>query len=372
MASQQIIDVESLLQPISEDSPTGDDIREDRSATSQYQIIKSERNQARAAERQSIHDGESTEAAQHWQKITELAPQIIQENSKDLEVASWYAEAMIRRYGFAGLRDAFSLIQGLLENFWENLHPMPDEYGIETRVSCLSGLNGEGAEGVMIAPIRKVQLTEGENPGPYSLWQYHQALDIQKAPDEEARQAKIASLGFDLDEIDKSVTQSSETFYVDIRDDIESCIEIYKSVGLKLDELCGIHEAPPTRTIVEILTECLGVVNHIGKLKLPTEAGEVENDAGGESAGGENAGAAATQQVVVAKGPIANRDDAFKQLIEIAEFFRKTEPHSPVSYVLQKAVKWGNMPLGDLINELIPDNSSREHFSELTGVECEE
>lgn len=372
MASQQIIDLESLLQPISEDSPTGDDIREDRSATSPYQVIKSERNQARAAERQSIHDGESTEAAQHWQKITEIAPQIIKDNSKDLEVASWYAEAMIRRYGFSGLRDAFALIQGLLENFWDNLHPMPDEYGLETRVSCLSGLNGEGAEGVMIAPIRKVYLTEGENPGPYSLWQYHQALDIQKAADEQTRQQKIEKLGFDLDEIDKSVAQSSEDFYVNIRDDLSSCIEIYKSVGLKLDELCGIHEAPPTRTIVEILNECLGVVNHIGKLKLPAESVEGEDDAATEASGEESAGTATNQQVAVAKGPIANRDDAFKQLVEIADFFRKTEPHSPVSYVLQKAVKWGNMPLGDLINELIPDNSSREHFSELTGVECEE
>src|SRR5690606_35970383 len=69
---------------------------------------------------------------------------------------------------------------------------------------------------------------------------------------------------------------------------------------------------------------------------------------------------------------INSREAAFKQLTEIAEFFRKTEPHSPVSYVLEKAVKWGHMPLDELIIELIPEASSRTHFSQLTGVQSNE
>lgn len=365
MASADLIDIDSLLQPIAGDLPAGADIREDSSPSSLYQKIKHERNQARAAERQSIHDGESQQASDHWHRVTEIAPEIIRDQSKDLEVASWYAEGMLRRYGFRGLRDSFRLIQGLVENFWDGLHPMPDEYGMETRVSCISGLNGEGAEGVLIAPIRKVHLTEGRDPGPYSLWQYQQSLDIQKAHDEPARQAKIANLGFDTTDIDKSVAESSEDFYVNIRDDISECITLFKATGLKLDELCGSEDAPPTRTIVEILDICLGAVKHIGKLKLPIEVEEDDATEDDGSPASENSASAAP---VKAKGPIATREDAFKQLNEIADFFRKTEPHSPVSYVLQKAVKWGNMPLAELISELIPDHSSRERYSELTGV----
>ncbi len=366
MASPDLIDIEGLLQPISDDTPTGSDIREDGSASSPYQILKNDRNQARAAERQSIHDGESQEAMEHWHKVIQLAPEILRDHAKDLEVASWYAEAMLRRYGFAGLRDTFKLIQGLVDNFWDNLHPMPDEYGMETRVSCLSGLNGEGAEGVLIAPIRKINLTEGEEPGPFSLWQYQQSLDIQKAQDEQSRQAKIASLGFSSDDIESSVNASSETFFVDIRDDLATCIDTYKIIGQKLDELCGLEDAPPTRTIVETLDTCLGAVKHIGKLKFPIEPDETEE--GDATEGNENTGGG-SPPTAKARGPVATREEAFKQLNEIAEFFRKTEPHSPVSYVLQKAVKWGNMPLSELIGELIPDHSSRERYSELTGVE---
>ncbi|HMW72239.1 MAG TPA: type VI secretion system protein TssA, partial [Cellvibrionaceae bacterium] len=77
------------------------------------------------------------------------------------------------------------------------------------------------------------------------------------------------------------------------------------------------------------------------------------------------AGAAAVQPVTRA---LANRDQAFKQLAEIAEFFRKTEPHSPISYMLEKAVRWGNMPLHELMQELISDDATRNRYSELTGV----
>ena len=371
MASPDVIDVDSLLNPISEDAPTGADVRDDASPTSTYQVIKSERNQARAAERQSVHDGESSEAASHWRQITELAPQILGTQSKDLEVASWYAEAMLRRHGFAGLRDAFRLIDGLLSNFWETLHPMPDEYGVETRVSCLSGLNGEGAEGVLVAPIRKVALTEGDFPGPFGLWQYRQALEAQKSPDEQTRQAKIANLGFSSDDIQKSVTESSDDFVINLRDDIQACIEHYRSIGKQLDEFCGIHEAPPTSTIINVLEETLGAVNHLGKDKFPAEAdeaaAEVEEPAGDSSTTG-----SATAVAQKAKGPVETREDAFKQLLEISEFFKKTEPHSPVSYILQKAVKWGRMPLADLIGELIPDANARDKYTELTGVSGEQ
>lgn len=366
MASPDIIDVASLLTAVSDDAPTGIDIREDYSASSPYQVIKSLRASARTAERQSIHDGNSSQADEFWRDIISQAPIILRDSAKDLEVACWFAEAMLRRHGFAGLKNAFQIIEGLLEHFWENLYPMPDEYGIETRVACLSGLNGEGAEGALLAPIRKVELTAGDSPGPYSLWQYKQAIEAQRAPDEETRQKKISNLGFGMEDVQESVNQSSDDFIINLRDDLEICIESYKKIGALLDEYCGIHEAPPTRNIVEVMEECLSAVKHIGSHKFPVDAPE-ENDTEEENTEDGESGATAAAKPQN-KGPVANREDAFKQLLIIADFFKKTEPHSPVSYVLQKAVKWGNMPLDELIGELIPDDSSREKYSELTGV----
>jgi type VI secretion system protein ImpA len=365
-------DINALLKPISDDQPTGIDVRQDASPLSKYQTLKSARAAARAAERQAIHDGDSTAADEHWRKIITLAPDILIDQSKDLEVACWFTEALIRRNDFEGLRDGFELIKGLVENFWDDLYPMPDEDGMETRTAPLSGLNGEGAEGVLIAPIRKVPITEGYSPGPFSLWQYQQALEAQRSPDEDTRQNKAAKLGFSIDDIQRAVNESSTQFYVDLTDNLSVAIDVYKQLGNLLDERCGSDSAPPTRNIISILEECRGAVTHLGKDKIPAlVVPEIVNEASSDNNSVPTQGASQSS-TKMAHGVINTREAAFTQLLEIAKFFRKTEPHSPVSYVIEKAVKWGNMPLNELINELIPDSSSRERYSELTGVKDED
>ena len=202
MPSPAFIDIESLVSPITDDNSVGSDIRQDPSSSSIYNSIKDARSAARAAERHSMFDDSSNEAMEYWHKILELAPEILKSHTKDLEVASWYTEALIRRAGFQGLRDGFSIIHQLIDSYWDNLYPLPDEEdGIETRVASLSGLDGEGAEGVLIAPIRNVIITEGSDPGPFSFWQYKQALDIHKIADDNTRNKKAAKIGYSLEDI---------------------------------------------------------------------------------------------------------------------------------------------------------------------------
>lgn len=67
-------------------------------------------------------------------------------------------------------------------------------------------------------------------------------------------------------------------------------------------------------------------------------------------------------------GPIASRKQAFDRLKEVAEFLRRTEPHSPVSYLVQRAVKWGDMRLEDVLMELVKDDGVRRHLFETLGV----
>ena len=365
MATPEIVDISGLLQPVSEDSPTGADIREDASPTSLYYAIKDARNSARAAERNSMFDGGSLEAAESWRKVMSLAPDIIKSQAKDLEIACWYTESLIRRHGFQGLRDGFTLIHQLIEQYWDNLYPMPDDDGLETRVAPLAGLPGEGAEGVLIAPIRNVNITEGTSVGPFNFWQYQQALDVQKITGEEQRAAKTAILEFSLEDIERAVNESSEEFYANLRDDLQQALSEFRKASRLLDGHCGTHGAPPSSNIVTALENSLGAIKHLAKHKLPSA--ETAVDENGEITGtAAQAGGASSVQ-----SAIQNRADAFKKLTEISEFFLKTEPHSPLAYILAKAVKWGNMPLNELIMELIPESASRNYYRSLTGMKSE-
>jgi type VI secretion system protein ImpA len=65
---------------------------------------------------------------------------------------------------------------------------------------------------------------------------------------------------------------------------------------------------------------------------------------------------------------IATREDAFRCLLKVAAFFRQTEPHTVLSYSLEQAVRWGRMPLPELLTELIPDDSARLNLFKQVGI----
>lgn len=365
MVSAEVINISDLVQPISEDSATGMNIREDSSIDSTYYSVKDARNSARAAERKNVFEGNNSEADEFWRKIIELSPNILQSQTKDLEIACWYTEALVRKHGFQGLRDGLSIINQLIEQYWENLYPLPDEEdGMEMRVAPLTGLNGEGAEGVLIAPIRNINITDDVEPGPFNIWQYQQALDLNKITDEEARQAQINKKGFGLEDIERAVNASSETFFISLRADIQACIKEFTSICEMLNDHCGIHDAPPSSNIQNTLQESLRLVNHLGKHKFPNIEDETESTSDDTNRTEETPG--------ISTGPITNREAAFRQISEVASFFRRTEPHSPISYILEKSLRWGDMPLHELMQELIPDSSSRDHYSSLTGVRTDD
>lgn len=362
MPSPSLVDISSLLEPISPENAAGADPRKDLSHTSAYSIAREARQSARALERTNLFDNKTSQADESWRKVLDIAPKILITQAKDLEVACWYTEALIRKAGFQGLRDGFEIIRELIEKYWNDLYPQPDEDGIETRVAPIAGLNGEGAEGVLLAPIRSSFLTENTQHGQYSFWQYKQALDIQRISDESTRSERAAKLGFSLDDIQKAIDESSPQFFVDLRDDLSQCLDSYRLINQMLSEYCGARHAPPTSNIISQLEETLGVVKHVAKHKLPATAVEPTS--------AEPASTVAATPTTTS-GPIKSREEAFRQLQYIAMFFRNTEPHSPISYLLDKAVKWGNLPLGDLIRELIPDPQAREVYSSLTGVVTE-
>lgn len=64
------------------------------------------------------------------------------------------------------------------------------------------------------------------------------------------------------------------------------------------------------------------------------------------------------------------RENALEDLNRIAVFFKQTEPHSPIPYLLARAIRWGNMSFSELMNELITkDSQVLAEISKLTGVE---
>ncbi|MFN3330102.1 MAG: type VI secretion system protein TssA, partial [Pyrinomonadaceae bacterium] len=89
-------------------------------------------------------------------------------------------------------------------------------------------------------------------------------------------------------------------------------------------------------------------------------AGEIKDELRVENVGG--------IQAVTSSRQIQTRQEALKKLEEIAEYFRKNEPHSPVSYLVQRAVKWGNMPLEAWLEDVIKDETIIYQIRQTLGL----
>ena len=112
----QVIDLDALLQPVSEETPSGVSLR--------YSGLYDEINEARRSD-DNLNQGEwQTELkVADYRKVVELAVPALATEAKDLQIAAWLSESLIVNYGFAGLRDSLKLVSGLQDQFWDTLHP---------------------------------------------------------------------------------------------------------------------------------------------------------------------------------------------------------------------------------------------------------
>jgi type VI secretion system protein ImpA len=366
MASAEILDFTQLLVPISEAKPAGEDLRTDPSPTSPYYAVKDARSANRAAERQMLVDGDDG-TAPDWRPVLKNGSKALAEKAKDLEITAYLIEALVRQHGFAGLRDGFRLARELVERFWEGIYPLPDEDGLETRLAPLTGLNGQDGEGTLISPILRVPLTEGSSVGPFACYHIQQALALSQVKDDNARAKRMQEGAVSLDMIQQAVAETPREFFAQLLPDLTQCQDELATLAHALDAKCGSH-APPTSNLRNALATCRDLLYQVAEAKLPREAEPEEAPPAAEAAADGVAAAAPRAGAVLSADAIQTRDDAFRLLLKVAEYFRRHEPQSVVSYALEQAVRWGRMALPDLLSELISDEAVRGQFFKQVGI----
>ena len=363
MASPAILDFAKLTAPVAGANPSGVDLRTDPGRAATYDAVKDGRTKARADEKKLFEGAEDATPAD-WKIVVQPAVKTLAEKSKDLELVAYLIEALARTHGFAGLRDGFRLTRELVEKFWDTLFPLPDEEGLDTRLFALIGLNGDDAEGTLIAPINRIPVTEAKGDGPFATYHYQEGQKTAKITDVKVREKKIQGGAMTLEKLAKVVTDSSKDFYKNVVEDLNAALDELGKLGLALDTKCG-PKAPAWGQVRTALTTCLDAVKDFARHKLEVAAPKDEGAKDGEASGGDAAVGAGGQK---AAGQLQTRDDAFTLLMKGADFFRRTEPHSFVSYAVEQSVRWGKMPLPELLAELIAEEPSRKALYKQVGI----
>lgn len=360
-------DLDMLLAPIDGPTSVGADLREDFSAQSIYFRLRDARSEARAAERAADADPDASGDSQppQWRTVRELSSKALETLTKDLEVASWYTEALVRSNGLDGLAAGAKLIDGLASGFWESgLFPVPDEDGIATLVAPITGLNGQGSDGTLIQPLRKLVLCRRPSGDPLYYYQYEDAVTVAGIADPVRRDARLSAGSFTFDDVDGWARGAGQAFFATQYASATEALAAWEAMSNTLDGVAG-QDSPSTGKVRDLLREIVATIGKYCPSGVAAAPEPMDDDSRSDAYANPVQPGGMPQP---AAGRSVTREDMLRDIARIAEWFRKNEPQSPIAYTLDDAVRRGRMTLPDLLAELVGDPGSRHAILTSLGI----
>jgi type VI secretion system protein ImpA len=340
-----------LLAPIAPAAPCGEDL----SFSAEFDAIL----EMRRADDPTLDQGEwVTELKQaDWAGAAAQCEALLRTRTKDIRVAVWLIEALARRDGFAGLQRGLEALAGLCERYWDTLHPRAEGAdGAEQRIGNLSWLAARGVDFV-----RTVPLTDAE-AGRFSLRDHEAARALAAVVQRGAATdgEPVPSERPTLDAFDKAARDSTPEFLqTSLRDAVAARAALQRLQGV-LDRRLGT-EGPSFAPIREALDDAVRMAERLAR--------------SGGAGGGTDVRPAPAATIALTRveelppsAAIPSRAHALQQLRLVAEYFRRTEPHSPVAYLASKAAQWGEMPLHEWLRTVLKDAAALAHVEELLGI----
>ncbi len=332
---------DDLLNPISGDNPSGANLR--------YAPVYDKIKEARREEDDAPQGEWARERkVADWKQVIKLSSEALATKSKDLQLAAWLTEAMLRTEGFAGLLGSLKLCQGLIETFWDTLYPELEDGDAELRVAPLDWIGSRLDQACRQVPITR----KG-----FDWFHFKQSRAVGYEADAAASEAKaeartqaIAEGKVTGEDFDAAFNATPKAFYVDGKQSLDDCLAAVESLG----ELCEskFTDAPPgfgglRGTLEEVRSTVNSLLQKKRELEpdeeiVPAEAAAEEGAAEADSSG---APAPARARKTVSEEP-ADKDDAFARIAMVAKYLRREDPYSPAPYLLLRGLRWGELRSG--------------------------
>lgn len=351
------LDFDRLLAPISEELPCGESRENSQNVdlSRAFSILFAESSAAKKLElawaenQNSVGNQEVVERPQ-WMPIAEKAIDYLGQYSKDARALSCLVEAATRVAGFVGLRDSLRLTRQMLEKYQDRLNPRPESSEDYAPLDSISSLDKSKT---FAAAIKQCTLSSLNEYSQLSYFQYELARFFDEATmDEAARESAINQGKLTQAKFRQKVLKIPADEIREKSGLLNESLDEARGVNAALQTYCSSSEVSISKSI-QLLETIRSWFDDVAQSFLVTETPEVGAGNSGESVGGVSPAVVTTAMTGSVSGPIASREQALSQLGIVAEFFRKTEPHSPISYALEQAIRWGKMPLPELLQDVL-------------------
>lgn len=340
-----MIDIDVLLTAVSPAAPCGEDLEYD----ADYGALE---RATRGKPEQQFGNTIVPAEPPDWAQVQRLALALF-ERTKDLRVAAYLTQALIRTQGWNGFRDGLTIIHGLLVQYWELLYPLldPDDDNDPTsRVNTIVTLCDPEMtlDGLRFAP-----LVNARGIGSFSLRDWQIANKEIAAP-KDAPVPELNVIEAAFQQIEFSVLQETAAA-------IHQSRQLITDIEAVLLTQVGVGAAPDLTALIECIKDAQKVIA-IPLAARIEQAPELTASAAAEEFTEEMPPAALRGQIAApaaALTTINNRAEVIRALDLLCDYYRRQEPSSPLPLLLNRAKRLVNKDFMAILQDLAPDGLSQ-------------
>jgi type VI secretion system protein ImpA len=321
--------VEALLTPIGEASPCGDDLEYDADFTA---LTTS----AQGKPEQQFGDTVIPAVEPEWREVAEQSDAILR-RSKDVRAAVLLLRASTRLQGLPGFVSGLQLLTGLLDTFWDGIHPKLDADDDNDPTMRLNALAPLGDESMVLRDLYDAQV--GVAPGVGAI----RVRDIAVANN------ALNAVGGDATYSPTQIQGGLEALHAERPELIQAAI----GVPALIEKLQALLVERTGRSDVIDLSPLRGIGRTLQKACSAAIGAPEEAEAGAEGDASQAGGGAA--RPAAARGEILNRQDALQTLDRVIRFLEQTEPGNPAPLLIDRAKKLIGVSFLEIMANLAPN-----------------
>lgn len=307
-----------------------------------------------------------------WDFVKNQCAELLSHTSKDMKLALWYVDALSHTEHLAGISHGLNLLQALNDEYWLTMYPPLD--GEEDSMDIRAGLLSWFVK-TLTDDLKQLPLADTKT-GNYNYNYYLTARDHDKQRQQNPDSETTSQLT--LNDYNQAIKNSSELWQQALVKDLNVITEQWQALNDQLNDLMGM-DAPVFAPVTDLLT---AMTQHLRSL-LPEQmknAADMSQDAvstltNEEMVGEDNGQQAVSKNVTTTSFNPSNRDhqsnrrQALKLLGQIQDYFATNEPHSPVTFLLGRAIDWADMPLDQWLTHIIKNEDQLATLSDMIGIQ---
>lgn len=319
-------DLETLLAPVSEDNPVGEDLSYDH-----------ERQQIEQAFETGDGLDDSEGADRDWRSIVRMIEGQFS-RTKDVWLPVYLCRAGAKQGSLETVELGAQALAGLFERYWDTVHPQLDELGLPGRKAPCDSLTGRGS---FLMPLERVVLVAHPRLGAFT------GADIERFRSEQTAAEGYGMFRATLDDMGEEPLTAAIARLNNIEEALRRADKIFT------DAAAG-EQSPhyaPTFAVLATLRQALSSFLVSGGQGAGEAADEAGEDGGDFASGGPARGGGGQRL----SGKVNSRDDVVAALDMIADYYMRSEPSHPLRQLTERAKHWVMMDFMELMREIVPD-----------------